>query len=766
MHWRFEAIKAAISGRPDGIQRYFTRRMQSPPDRNTAEFLETYTKNPRLGPVTKIATDLSAVEGKLYRLHSNGEREEITEHPFLDFMRKPNPLPFMTRNALWKCLEQYLLIKGEGAAVIERDAGGYPAELWPVPPHWIIDIPRLDFPYYTLRSREGVQRQVEAADLFLMRQLNPMDPYGRGLGDAEPVADEIETDEYMAKWAKKFFFNDATPPVLLSAPGITRDEYERFQASWDNRHRGLGNAHHMGIVPRELTVQKLVDSQREMDFSESRKDLRDAVNAHFGVPPEILGIVENSNRATATQAKIIYAENVLTPRLLARQNAVNLQLLPAWGEQLLYEYDGIVPEDTEFRLQMSNAGLSGAAVMVDEWREQNGFDPLPNNAGRVLYIPFSSMPTPPDDLTENARENVEFVSKPEQDAPEPDLPPRQVTEDVAQLEVAKDIALNGAQVSSLVQIVRSVALGELDKSSAVEIITAAFPFDRAKAEQIIGGPAPSSAFIGVKGSARRKVQAAQRERLKLLSTQERATLQGLRRFFAAQSEEILEAVKSEHKSKSGDFWQRIQEMHGLAFDIEELRRIAQEALGELIDWGKQDEELARILTPLWENAFQIGAQSTEKAFGITAVRAPQLTDHLRKQGFGRIEGINATTRERLAASLAEGIEVGENMTSLSKRIQEHLPNTGAGRAGVIAVSEAHTSMQSGSFEQMKYGGIQTKQWLTAEDDQTRESHMLNQMQGSLPIEKRFQNQLMYPGDPAGAVGEIINCRCDLLPGDL
>ena len=89
-----------------------------------------------------------------------------------------------------------------------------------------------------------------------------------------------------------------------------------------------------------------MDSQREMDFTQSRKDLRDGVNAHFGVPPEILGIVENSNRATATQAKIIYAENVLTPRLLARQDAINTQPLPAWGEDLLWEYDDIVPEDT------------------------------------------------------------------------------------------------------------------------------------------------------------------------------------------------------------------------------------------------------------------------------------------------------------------------------------------------------------------------------------------------------------------------------------
>ena len=237
-----------------------------------------------MSPVTKIATDLSNVPGKLFRVAANGDKDEITDHPFLDFMARPNPLPFMTRSALWKVHETYLMIKGEGAAIIERDAAGYPVELWPIPPHWMTDIPRLDFPYYIIRSRDGLQMTVPIEDVFLVRQLNPLDPYGRGLGDAEAVADEIETDEYMAKWAKKFFWNDATPPVLMSAPGITQDEYNRFKAAWDDQHRGVGNAHKMGIIPRDVTVNKLVDSQREMDFTQSRKDLRDGVNAHFGVP--------------------------------------------------------------------------------------------------------------------------------------------------------------------------------------------------------------------------------------------------------------------------------------------------------------------------------------------------------------------------------------------------------------------------------------------------------------------------------------------------
>ena len=609
--------------------------------------------------------------------------------------------------------------------------------------------------------------------MFIVRQLNPLDPYGRGLGDAEPVADEIETDEYMAKWAKKFFFNDATPPVLMSAPGITKDEYDRFTAAWNDRHRGVGNSHKMGIIPRDVTVNKLVDSQREMDYTESRKDLRDAVNAHFGVPPEILGIVENSNRATATQAKIIYAENVLTPRLLARQDAINAQLLPFWGEDLLWEYDDIVPEDTEFRLQMSNAGLSGSAMLVDEWREQNGFDPLPNGAGQVLFVPYASLPTRPEELTESARINAGETETPASAASEavppgtaPKTPAGPQAEETEQLAVAKDIALNGAQVTSLVQIARSVSLGELDRESAIEIITAAFPFDRTKAEQIIGdGAVPEQAPLpGAKGSSRRRMQLARRERAQLLAAQERAARRSMERFFAAQTAEVVAAMRRGHKDSREDFWQRIQSGLGLTFDIEAVRRLAKEALEQLIDWNAQDEALAAVLNPVWEEAFQAGARSMEEAFGIKALQAPQLTDYLRQYGLERVKGINATTRDKLACSLADGLEAGESTAQLVKRVQEYMPKVQRERAASIALSEAHTSLQAGSFEQMKYGGVRTKTWVDAGDSDVRDSHR-NIYPKTIPIHERFSNGLLYPGEPGADPSEVCNCRCDLLPGD-
>ena len=146
------------------------------------------------------------------------------------------------------------------------------------------------------------------------------------------------------------------------------------------------------------------------------------------------------------------------------------------------------------------------------------------------------------------------------------------------------------------------------------------------------------------------------------------------------------------------------------------------------------------------------------------MQAPRLTDYLRQYGLMRVKGINETTRDKLASALADGLEAGESTAQLVKRIQEHMPKVQAERAASIALSEAHTSMQAGSFEQMKYGGVRTKTWVDSGDADVRDSHR-NIYPKTIPINQRFSNGLMYPGEPGGAPGEIINCRCDLLPGD-
>ena len=228
---RWEAAKMLISGKAKPTAHNTMSLMQSamakPPDRNTAEWLQSYLTNPRLAPVRKIATDLSSVPGKLYR-GVGDNRKEVLQHPFLEFWNHPNPLPELTASGIWRLLEIWYQLKGTAVCVIERGRNGAPTELWPVPPHWIMDIPHRGQPYYVIQNMDGKRANVSIQDVFALKDLNPIDPYGRGIGQAEAVADEVEAYEYATKFSKSLFFNNARADYFIAAQVITEEQSRRF----------------------------------------------------------------------------------------------------------------------------------------------------------------------------------------------------------------------------------------------------------------------------------------------------------------------------------------------------------------------------------------------------------------------------------------------------------------------------------------------------------------------------------------------------------
>lgn len=348
----------------------FVSRWARPPSLNTTEWLNMFSKSPRLAVVERIANDLAGVSGKLLRVNKDGSEIEVLNHPFLDFMSRPNPLYEMTSSAMWRLHEIYLLLVGESFFLIERDETGRPVELWNVPPNWVRMTPYLGSPYYSIISADGQSMRVPVDDIFVMKQLNPLDPFMRGLGSAESIADEVEIDEYAAKFQKRFFYNDATPPVVFLMPDATPEQRDTFMARWNQKHRGVENSHLAAALTGNVDVKELGSTDgKNLGFIESREAMRDAVLEHFGVPREIMGITENSNRATADAAQYIYAKNVLMPKLTSREEAINKQLLPLFGENLVWRYDPIIPYDRDFDKSKALEAYSAGLITRNEARE-------------------------------------------------------------------------------------------------------------------------------------------------------------------------------------------------------------------------------------------------------------------------------------------------------------------------------------------------------------------------------------------------------------
>lgn len=357
-----------------------------PPKNNIANWIKTYNLNPRMNPVHQIASDISCSEYKIL----NGDKV-IENHPIKALLQNPCDDIAITESGLFYITQVYLMLpSGEAFWLKERNGAGIPTELWAIPPNWVTELPSKVNNYFKVQPSGNMDArpiEVPPQDIVYFKKLNVVNPYLRGIGRVEAVGDEIETDEYMAKFNKKFFYNNAIPNMVGMMPGADSTAIERAQENWQQKYGGYNNAHKMAWLGWDAKIQVLKETTKEMDFVESRKYLRDTTNQHFCIPPEIFGILENSNRATIDSAYYLYAKNVLRKELKSIQDTINRQLMIDYKDNCMLVYDNIVPEDAEFDLKRSNEGLSRGAIMLDEWRVANGFDELEGDKGKVFYIP-------------------------------------------------------------------------------------------------------------------------------------------------------------------------------------------------------------------------------------------------------------------------------------------------------------------------------------------------------------------------------------------
>lgn len=702
-------------------------RWTNPPERNTEEWIRTFRTNPRLAVVERIASDLSFAEGKLFRVDENGDEQEITAHPFLDFWANPNPLHEMSSAALWRLLEIYLKLKGEGYFIMERDEFGRPAELWPVPTHWMQMTPYQGFPYYTVRLTNGQLMEVPVDDMFVMKDLDPYDPFKRGLGQSEALADEIETDEYAAKFQKRFFFNDATPNIIIGMPKSTEEQRKRFLAEWMQRFKGVFQSHGVATVNGDVTVNKIGESMKDMDMVNGRTFLRNAALEHYGVPREIMGITESSNRATSEAAQFIYAQNVLMPILRRREEAINHQLIPWFGDDLVWHFDDIVPRNQEFDKAVGLDGWNAGLLTKDEAREKLGMPPC-KVGGDVYKTQFSDVYVHEDD------------------------DPAEVSTAAANLQYAEGAPPleTGGQ-----QEIEITDQGEpLDDSSTVEI----------------GDGSDTIELEGVKAADRKasRLQQAQRQLLEAEREQARRFELATMKYFREQNNRLEAALGGTQKADASVWDALFAAMpdYGVVdgawvrLDEAERERLVSQFVAGLIDWPGEEAALNAIFEPLWKESYDKGAELAAKLHNITAIQRPELVSTAKLRGGSRVRGITQTTKDTIGRIVSNALEHGDSRETIAKQIQQEM-QTSASRARTIAAQECNTSLLTGNFDMMKKAGAGTKTWHVTNPAVARPSHKrLNGV--TVPIDGKFSNGCRFPCDPdCSDASEVVNCHCFL-----
>lgn len=389
----FQKVKALFgAGTSPGGQALMAGVMQSglPPRRGTRELLDAYSTHPWMhAAVRRIGENVAGLRWKLFKRGARGATQrmvkrdavtgrydvngstEITTHAFLDVLRRPNPvlhpIPF------WCVLQGMLEVKGETPTVIERSKeDGLPLELWPLPPHWLQATPVKSDPTYRFQWN-AYRRSVPERDVVYLTHPDLVNPYGRGRGTGEALADEIDVDEFAAKHIAAFFYNRGLPDVFIAMKGVKDPKQaEAWEERIRNKYRGSLRAWQAHVTNAELQVYNVAANFKDTQLRELREQQRDTCLQVWGVPPEVMGIVENSNRSTIDAADYIFTSKIICPRGEFLADYLTT-LAQEWDDRFFVAFESPVVEDRDFTLKVYQA--QPTCFSKNEWRKLAGAPP-------------------------------------------------------------------------------------------------------------------------------------------------------------------------------------------------------------------------------------------------------------------------------------------------------------------------------------------------------------------------------------------------------
>lgn len=142
----------------------------------------------------------------------------------------------------------------------------------------------------------------------------------------------------------------------------------------------------------------------------------------------------------------------------------------------------------------------------------------------------------------------------------------------------------------------------------------------------------------------------------------------------------------------------------------------------------------------------------------------------------RITNVETTTRVSLVRLIARAFIDGLTQTETVKSILEVIGSISKVRARTIARTETHGAANYGANVAAKRTDLpMNREWISAQDKRTRtteDGDLFDHVGANGQIvgaEEPFQiakldggvEALMFPGDPNGSAGNVINCRCAL-----
>lgn len=367
------------------------------------------------------------------------------------------PNPEMTAVQFRASWIMHALVHGNGYAEIERDTAGRPLRLWLLNPTSVSVTRASDMSViYGYQLQGGQKIYLPSEDVLHLS--GPGTDGIIGLSIITQARQAIGLGLAAEQFGSQFFGMGGRPSGVLEHPGrLSDDARARLRGDWERLHSGIDNAHRVAILEEGMKWSTTSIPPDDAQFLETRKFQIEEIARWFNMPLSKLRSPESASYNSLEQENLAFLGETLRPWLVRIEQEIRRKLLDDPATYVEHKVEGLLRTDIAGRYNAYSIGRQWGWLSVNEIRAYEGLDPV--DGGDIYLSPLNMAP-----ITANTMQEPVASSQ----ALSPDVPAAPAVDVAA-------TALNGAQVTSLLEIVTQASQGLITIDTAKALVAAAFP---------------------------------------------------------------------------------------------------------------------------------------------------------------------------------------------------------------------------------------------------------------------------------------------------
>lgn len=378
-------------------------------DKNFETFSkEVYQKNViAFRCVDEISKTVASVPWKLFRKLGDGNTEEVTEHPIVNLLKRPNPEEgfsfFMLK------VTAFLVLSGNSfiqRIVLESGPNkNQPSELYVLRPdrmHFKISEDGKLIGYsYKINNKEQtwfVDPLTLQCDILQLSLFHPLDDWW-GMGPVEPTSREIDTSNEAKDWNKSILQNQGRPGLILTTTqNLTETQFDRLELMLQQKYTGGKTAGKSMILEGGMAAVPYGFSPAELEFLEGSREVARNICFGFGVPSQLIGIPGDTTYSNVKEARLAFFETTIIFYLSLIKGEINNWLIPQDENDLFLDF--VLDDVSALSLKRDaiwQRAESSNFLTINEKRQMVGKPPV--EGGDTVLISAGMLP-------------IEFASEP------------------------------------------------------------------------------------------------------------------------------------------------------------------------------------------------------------------------------------------------------------------------------------------------------------------------------------------------------------------